>query len=86
MYGFWTDPAAFAGKTLLIVSDRRDRLRDAPARLSARCGRVDTLPSLTVRRGPHPVTTFDLYRCVGYRPDRASIGRSGPSAAIYQKP
>ena len=68
MYGFWTQPEQLAGKTLLVVSDRRNRLRDAPRRLAEHCGRVDALPSLTVHRGPHPVTSFDLTRCVGYRP------------------
>lgn len=67
MYGFWDRPADVAGRTLLVVSDRRDRLRDAKARLAAACARVTPLPPQTVRRGRHPVTTFDLWRCDGYR-------------------
>jgi 4-amino-4-deoxy-L-arabinose transferase-like glycosyltransferase len=68
MYGFWDRPADLAGRTLLVVSDRRDRLRDAKARLAAACTQLTALPPQTVRRGRHPVTTFDLWRCDGYRP------------------
>jgi hypothetical protein len=68
MYSTWSVPEAFLGKTLLVASDRRAPLRDAKARLSRHCGRVETLRPYLARRGKRPVTTFDLYRCVDYRP------------------
>lgn len=67
MYGFWDSPASFTGRDLLVVSDRRDRLSSAEARLRERCAQVVSLAPQTVFRGPHPVTTFDLWRCEGYR-------------------
>jgi len=70
MYGFWDAPEAFLGRTLLVVSDRRDRLREADARLHRACAQVTPLAPQTVLRGRHPVTTFDLWRCDGYRGPR----------------
>jgi 4-amino-4-deoxy-L-arabinose transferase-like glycosyltransferase len=67
MYGFWDAPKAFLGRTLLVVSDRRDRLRDADAQLHHACAQVTPLAPQPVFRGRHPVTTFDLWRCDGYR-------------------
>jgi 4-amino-4-deoxy-L-arabinose transferase-like glycosyltransferase len=67
MYSTWSLPQAFAGKTLLVASDRRAPLRDARARLARHCGQLETLPPFLARRGAKPVTTFDLWRCVDYR-------------------
>ena len=67
MYSTWSRPEAFVGKTLLVVSDRRNPLRDAPARLARHCGRVEALPPFRALRGTRLVTTVDLWRCVDYR-------------------
>lgn len=70
MYGFWDAPADFVGRSLLVVSDRREGLRQASARLAEACARVQGLPPQPVFRGRHRVTTFDLWRCEGYRGPR----------------
>jgi hypothetical protein len=62
-YDDWGDPAALAGREVLVVLDDRD-----PGwcrRRAERCDPLVPLEPLEVRRGSGRVTTFRLWRC-GY--------------------
>jgi 4-amino-4-deoxy-L-arabinose transferase-like glycosyltransferase len=79
-YEFWPDGAA--ARDALVVADDRRGLGDAASRLAEHCASVEALEPLTVRRGAQAVTTFRLWRCLGWHRGRvASAPVSGDDAA-----
>jgi hypothetical protein len=61
-YDFWLNRVS-SGTDMIIVSDARQPLHDAPERLKTRCDEARMLPPVTVHRGERPVTTFQLWYC-----------------------
>ncbi|MFO0581910.1 MAG: glycosyltransferase family 39 protein [Anaeromyxobacter sp.] len=74
-YRYWFEPAELAGRTGLVVRDLREK--DTCRRLAEACTTLSPLPSLVPLRGEAPVTTFELYRCEGYRgpPPQAGVAK-----------
>ncbi|WP_186001754.1 glycosyltransferase family 39 protein [Corallococcus sp. Z5C101001] len=79
-YGFWLDRVS-PGVDALVVEDARQPLRDAATRLEAHCGAVKELPSVTVHRGPRPVTTFRVWSCQRWHAPREVAVRQPPPAS-----
>lgn len=80
-YDYWLVPEALEGRNLLVVSDRRQPLHDARARLTEQCEGVKPLGEVPVHRGSNPVTTFDLWYCRGLHARRtpaAHVSTLGP--------
>jgi len=67
-YDFWEDPAALAGREVLVVVDDRDS--EWCRRREEFCRPLEPLPSLEVRRAGALVTTFRLWRCRYLGPGR----------------
>ncbi|WP_158623423.1 glycosyltransferase family 39 protein [Corallococcus sp. CA053C] len=79
-YGFWMDRTR-PGVDALVVADARQPLRDAASRLREHCESVRELPPVTVHRGLHPVTTFQLWSCQHWHALRQVAIRTPPTAS-----
>jgi len=75
-YRFWFEPAELVGKTGLVVRDGREK--KTCLRLPEACTTLQPLPPLTVLRGEAKVTTFELWRCEGYRGPPAADASAKP--------
>jgi 4-amino-4-deoxy-L-arabinose transferase-like glycosyltransferase len=60
-YRYWFRPEELAGRTGLVIRDRREK--QYCKRLAEACAPLEPLAPLTPLRGAQPVTTFELYRC-----------------------
>ena len=66
-FAYSTDPAAFAGRDILILAPRTSPA-DAARRLAGRFERVETLPPLLLPLGMQRLA-IPAYRGIGFRPD-----------------
>lgn len=76
-YDFWMDRVR-DGTDAIVVSDARQPLHDAAARLEAHCEGTRELPPVTVHRGERPVTTYQLWYCQRWHREE----RSEPSRGL----
>ena len=67
-YDYWNDPAALAGRDVIVVLDERDS--EWCRRRGELCQPLEALPHLEVRRASATVTTFHLWRCRYLGPPR----------------
>ena len=67
-YDFWFDPAPLKGKDALFVwSSFENFSYESSDLLSRFFEKVEPLEPFTVYRGKHPLRTFQIYHCLGYR-------------------
>jgi len=65
-FDFWFVPAAFAGKSAVIVSDL---WRPLTAEIEARFERITLVETVTVMRHGNGIDTYQIYLGEGYRPE-----------------
>jgi 4-amino-4-deoxy-L-arabinose transferase-like glycosyltransferase len=67
-YDFWFDPTLLQGMDALFVwSDLENFPHEGDGLLQQFFEQVEKEEPFTVYRGPHPLRTFRIYRCTGYR-------------------